>query len=565
MYSMIFTGATFVCGIALMCLVYAKRPPSVLWPSLFFVYLGATVWSAGEILIAFVVANPTDYWAAVVVLYMGIYIVLAAWLTFGLRYAALLDVALPKPFSALVPAAIVFYSLMAVATVTNPLHGQFIVARMGTANTFMPLWYVQAVMAYGILTFVIGLFVYLRYTKHHDTVSRQVTILLLATCFPMVANFLYISKTVDYGFDITVPAFGISALLFFWGIYRDRLFILSPVPLQQVIQHEHDGVFVLDGHGRILLFNRAAQHMLGQNDIFTQDRLTPILAPYLYPPGSPRSLSDEALNDLLHARTQPVNGHLFQVRHTDVRWVRLECTLLPHPRNRAAGLAVRLRDVTAIQSATEAVTHQSMVLEGILRSSDQGILVVDDAGDIVFVNRQFRELWSVPETEPLDSLSESFVRHMVAQISEPNALYVPSAKISQDPRFVGQDELHLSSGRILQRVTRPLEREGELSGRIWAYTDITELLRTSEALSVTDMQLAQSTQMLRLVLDTIPVRVFWKDLELTYLGCNRVFALDQEQSSPDQIVGLNDGDMIWSESAKVHRSQDRSIIASGKP
>ena len=32
--------------------------------------------------------------------------------------------------------------------------------------------------------------------------------------------------------------------------------------------------------------------------------------------------------------------------------------------------------------------------------------------------------------------------------------------------------------------------------------------------------------MFQTVLDAIPVRVFWKDRDLNYLGCNRPFARD---------------------------------------
>ena len=45
---------------------------------------------------------------------------------------------------------------------------------------------------------------------------------------------------------------------------------------------------------------------------------------------------------------------------------------------------------------------------------------------------------------------------------------------------------------------------------------------------------------LKRVLDSVPVRVFWKDLRLRYLGCNTAFAGDAGFASPRQVVGTTD-------------------------
>jgi PAS domain S-box-containing protein len=77
--------------------------------------------------------------------------------------------------------------------------------------------------------------------------------------------------------------------------------------------------------------------------------------------------------------------------------------------------------------------------------------------------------------------------------------------------------------------------------------------------------LRESQQMLRIILDTIPVRVFWKDLHLNYSGCNLAFAKDAGFNSTEEIIGKNDFEMSWSENAKKYRDDDRSVIKSGLP
>ncbi|BAY98880.1 two-component hybrid sensor and regulator [Tolypothrix tenuis PCC 7101] len=74
-----------------------------------------------------------------------------------------------------------------------------------------------------------------------------------------------------------------------------------------------------------------------------------------------------------------------------------------------------------------------------------------------------------------------------------------------------------------------------------------------------ERELQESRTMLRLVLDTIPQRVFWKDCESRYLGCNPSFANDCQQT-PDAIIGKTDLDLTWSEFAYLYRADDAFVI-----
>ena len=84
-------------------------------------------------------------------------------------------------------------------------------------------------------------------------------------------------------------------------------------------------------------------------------------------------------------------------------------------------------------------------------------------------------------------------------------------------------------------------------------------------LSNVEQELEKTRLMLSDVLDTIPVRVFWKDLNSVYLGCNRLFAMDSGKSRPEDIVGLTDFDIRDRERAELNRQDDMNIIAAGKP
>jgi PAS domain S-box-containing protein len=75
--------------------------------------------------------------------------------------------------------------------------------------------------------------------------------------------------------------------------------------------------------------------------------------------------------------------------------------------------------------------------------------------------------------------------------------------------------------------------------------------------------LRESRELLRAILDTIPVRVFWKDKNLCYLGCNSPFAQDAGYNSPEDIIGKDDYAMGWHEQAERYRQDDQSVINTG--
>jgi PAS domain S-box-containing protein len=67
------------------------------------------------------------------------------------------------------------------------------------------------------------------------------------------------------------------------------------------------------------------------------------------------------------------------------------------------------------------------------------------------------------------------------------------------------------------------------------------------------------------VLDTIPVRVFWKDRLGVYLGCNQHFITDAGKKSQKEIIGKTDFDMAWKDQADIYRRDDFEVMESGQP
>jgi PAS domain S-box-containing protein len=93
--------------------------------------------------------------------------------------------------------------------------------------------------------------------------------------------------------------------------------------------------------------------------------------------------------------------------------------------------------------------------------------------------------------------------------------------------------------------------------------DITERKQAEAALQENRHRLAEANDMLQLVMDTIPVRIFWKNKDSVYLGCNRLLAEDAGRKSSEDVVGETDYTLSWREQAELYRKDDMEVMRSG--
>jgi diguanylate cyclase (GGDEF)-like protein len=73
-------------------------------------------------------------------------------------------------------------------------------------------------------------------------------------------------------------------------------------------------------------------------------------------------------------------------------------------------------------------------------------------------------------------------------------------------------------------------------------------------------------QLLQLALNNIPMRVFWKDINSYYIGCNQLFLDDRKSISIDQLMGKSDYDFTHNIiEAQNFIKDDQDVMLSGIP
>lgn len=87
--------------------------------------------------------------------------------------------------------------------------------------------------------------------------------------------------------------------------------------------------------------------------------------------------------------------------------------------------------------------------------------------------------------------------------------------------------------------------------------DISERKQAEDA--ITDLN-----KLLHAIINTVPMRIFFKDADLRFMGCNQAFARDAGCATPEELIGKDDYQMSWREQAEFYRADDRLVLDSGR-
>jgi PAS domain S-box-containing protein len=110
---------------------------------------------------------------------------------------------------------------------------------------------------------------------------------------------------------------------------------------------------------------------------------------------------------------------------------------------------------------------------------------------------------------------------------------------------------------FFEAVAQSFLSEPAINGIIASVRDISERRKAEEAITLTN-------KLMQTVINTAPVRIFFKDRNLHYLGCNRAFARDAGMERPEDLIGKDDYQLVWKAQAEMYRADDFAVIESGE-
>ncbi|MGB5065313.1 MAG: EAL domain-containing protein [Candidatus Competibacter sp.] len=126
--------------------------------------------------------------------------------------------------------------------------------------------------------------------------------------------------------------------------------------------------------------------------------------------------------------------------------------------------------------------------------------------------------------------------------------------------ILSDDQSVLGTFAVYYREKRePTEAELNLIDQI------TGTARLLLELHRTEAELRRSRHMLHTILDSAPIRIFWKDRESRYLGANQLFLQDARLAHLDDLLGKTDLDLpLDPVAAARYQADDRAVMESGQ-
>jgi len=187
----------------------------------------------------------------------------------------------------------------------------------------------------------------------------------------------------------------------------------------------------------------------------------------------------------------------------------------------------------------------------------QNIFRKDQQGRFTFANRRFCNLIGKPLSEVLGKTDFDFFPPENAAKYHRDDLRVMSTLENLDTI-----EAHRAANgeRLFVHVLKtPLyDALGRLIGTQGIFWDVTHRRKTEEAL-------AYERDLLRALLDNIPDRIYFKDVESRFIRCSNSMALRLGLDDPKKVIGKNDFDFHPKEKAQEFYEDEQRIILTGKP
>jgi len=247
---------------------------------------------------------------------------------------------------------------------------------------------------------------------------------------------------------------------------------------RDIFENSMDGIFQSSPEGKLISVNKAFVRLYGMD---SSDQLLSTITDV------PRQLYADSEKRKEMVRIMRRNGIVnnFEVefvnRYGEKFWVSLTARAVKDGDGNIQQYEGTVRNISRRKYAEDELHRIQMMQKATLESTGDGIIVTDQAGNILLTNKRFAEMWGLPPELMHSPHIDDMLRHVYKEMEDHRAFIDSLAKMAsttEPETFI----VKFKDGRILERFSTPLITKGIVAGRVSSYRDVTNLHMMEEEL-----------------------------------------------------------------------------------
>ena len=176
----------------------------------------------------------------------------------------------------------------------------------------------------------------------------------------------------------------------------------------------------------------------------------------------------------------------FMTKRGDVIWGLLTASVVKEADGAPLyGLRI-VEDITARKRGEEELEQSLSVLRATFEATPSSIMVVDLNGRLLNYNQRVVNMWGIPQELLMDRDERKIVTFMLEQVEDRESFLATIKGAYAQPEVESFDVVRLTDGRVIERYSKPQRVAGKTVGKVWAFLDATERVRSEERIRASE-------------------------------------------------------------------------------
>jgi PAS domain S-box-containing protein len=325
---------------------------------------------------------------------------------------------------------------------------------------------------------------------------------------------------------------------------------------RRIIETANEGVWFIDADNLTTFVNQNMADMLGYTETEMRGRS---LFQFM-----DKTWQKQAAHHLERCRQGLAEQHDFKFQRQDgtMLWAIINTCPLFEKSGQYTGAFGMLTDITERKQMEEALRRSEERFELAMRGANDGIWDWNIETHEIYLSPRWKQILGFAEHEFNTHKAEDALNRLHPDDRPRTMAAINTYLDKKTPAYEQHFRLQHKDGHyvwILARGTAVWNEQGKAVRFVGTHRDLTAQKQAEE-------QLRQQQEFLRLVIDTVPQFIFWKDTNSIYLGCNQKFAQAAGVNAPEEIVGKTDFDFsLPAEKITFFRAVDRRVMDNDTP